>query len=165
MEGAKSDEAQVTSGVTQGTVLSPLLFLAFINDLPSVVDSQAKWFADDSLLFRPIDSLHDSNKLKEDLSALDKWESDWQISFHPQKCTTIRVTRKKRPLKLETSYQLHGHTLEVVDGGKYLGIHISNDLSSREHIRQTTAKATRYLGFLRRNLHSCPQNVRAQAYT
>ena len=87
------------------------------------------------------------------------------MSFHPQKCTctTIRVTRKKRPL--ETSYQLHGHTLEVVDGGKYLGIHISYDLSWREHIRQTTAKATRSLGFLRRNLHSCTQNVRTQAYT
>ena len=64
VEGAKSDEAQVTSGVPQGTVLGPLLFLAFINDLPSVVDSQAKLFADDCLLFRPIDSLHDSNKLQ-----------------------------------------------------------------------------------------------------
>ena len=76
VEGAKSDEAQVTSGVPQGTVLGPLLFLAFINDLPSVVDSQAKLFADDCLLFRPIDSLHDSNKLQEDLTALEKWESD-----------------------------------------------------------------------------------------
>ena len=85
------------------------------------------------------------------------------MSFHPQKYTTIRVTRKKRPL--ETSYQLRGNTLEVVDGGKYLGIHISNDLSWREHIRQTTTKATRSLGFLGHNLHSYPQNVRAQAYT
>ena len=157
VEGAKSDEAQVTSGVPQGTVLGPLLFLAFINDLPSVVDSQAKLFADDCLLFRPIDSLHDLNKLQEDLTALEKWESDWQMSFHPEKCTTIRITRKKRPF--ETKYHLHGHTLEVVEGGKYLGVHISNDLSWREHIRQTTAKATRSLGFLRRNLHSCPQNV------
>ena len=98
VEGAKSDEAEVTSGVPQGTVLGPLLFLAFINDLPSVVDSQARLFADDCLLFRQIDSLHDSNKLQEDLSALEKWESDWQMSFHPQKCTTIRVTRKKWPL-------------------------------------------------------------------
>ena len=83
--------------------------------------------------------------------------------FTPRKCTTIRVTRKKWPLN--TTYQLHGHTLEVVDGGKYLGIYISNDLSWREHVRHTTAKATKSLGFLRRNLHSCPQNVRAQAYT
>ena len=127
------------------------------------MDSQAKLFADDCLLFRQIDSLHDSNKLQEDLSALEKWESDWQMSFRPKKCTTIRVTRKKWPLN--TKYQLHGYTLEVVDGGKYLGIHISNDLSWREHVRQTTAKATKSLGFLRRNMHSCPQNVRAQAYT
>ena len=147
---------------TPGHCPGPLLFLAFTNDLPSVVDSQARLFADDCLLFRQIDSLHDSNRLQEDLSALEKWESDWQMSLHPQKCTTIRVTSKKR--SLNTNYQLHGHTLEVVEGGKYLGIHISSDLSWREHVRQTTAKATKSLGFLRRNLHSCPQNVRAQAY-
>ena len=64
VEGAKSVEAQMTFGVPKGTVLSHLLFLAFINDLPSVVDSQAKVFTDDCLLFRPMDSLHDSNKLQ-----------------------------------------------------------------------------------------------------
>ena len=85
------------------------------------------------------------------------------MSFHPKKCTTIRVTRTKWPLN--TKYQLHGLTLEEVQGVKYLGIRISSDLSWREHVRQTTAKATKSLVFLRRNLHSCPQNVRAQAYT
>ena len=83
--------------------------------------------------------------------------------FTPRNAPPFGVTRKKWPLN--TKYQLHGHTLEVVEGSKYLGIHISSDLSWREHIRQTTAKATKSLGFLRRNLHSCPQNVRAQVYT
>ena len=64
-------------------------------------------------------------------------------------------------LSLNNKYQLDGHTLEVVEGGKYLGIHISSDLSWREHVRQTTAKATN----LRRNLQSFQQNARAQAYT
>ena len=139
----------------------PLLFIAFINDLQSVVNTQAYLFADDRLLLRPIDSLHDSNKLQEDLSALEKWESESQMSFDPHKCATIRVARKKIPL--ETRYQLPDHTLEVVDGGKYLRTHISNDLSWQEHIRQT--KATISLGFPRCYLHSCLQNVRAQAYT
>ena len=67
---AKSSEAKVTYGVPLGTVLGPFLFLAFINDLPSALDSQAKQFADDCLLFRQIESLHDSNKLQEDLRRL-----------------------------------------------------------------------------------------------
>ena len=85
------------------------------------------------------------------------------MSFHPQKCTPVWVIRKKWPLN--TTYLLHGNTLEVVEGGKYLGIHISRVKAWPEHVRHTPAKTTKSLGFLQRNLHSCPQNVRAQAYT
>jgi hypothetical protein len=97
------------------------------------------------------------------VTATFSWEKDWQMAFHPEKCTTIHITKKKRPVKVD--YLLHGHTLENVPGGKYLGVYISQDLSWREHINQTTAKAYRSVGFLRRNLRSCPQDVKAQAYT
>ena len=82
--------------------------------------------------------------------------------FHPEKCTTIHIIRKRKPAKAD--YQLHGHTLESVPGGKYLGVYISDDLSWRDHINQTAAKAHRSVGFLRRNLRSCPRDVKAQAY-
>ena len=75
LEGTKSTEADVLSGVPQGTVLGPLLFLAFINDLPeSTKHSDARLFADDCLLYRHVTSSQDSALLQEDLSALEKWE-------------------------------------------------------------------------------------------
>ena len=163
VEGTMSDEAEVVSGVPQGTVMGPLLFLVFINDLPESVNSSVKLFADDCLLYRPIRSTSDSTKLQDDLDKLEKWENDWKMAFHPQKCTTIHISKKRKPTICD--YHLHGHTLESVPGGKYLGLYISKDLSWREHINQTTAKASRSVGFLRRNLRSCPQEVKSQAYT
>ncbi|KAK3087936.1 hypothetical protein FSP39_012625 [Pinctada imbricata] len=163
VEGERSEEAEVDSGVPQGTVLGPLLFLAFINDLPEVVDSPVRLFADDCLIYRTITSKGDSEILQKDLAVLQQWEVDWQMMFHPEKCTTINITKKRSPI--HTGYRLHGHTLESVPGGKYLGVYISKDLSWNSHIQQTAAKATRSVGFLRRNLRGCPSDVKAQADT
>jgi hypothetical protein len=93
-EGVISEEAEVDSGVPQGTVMGPLLFLAFINDLPDVVSSPVKLFADDCLIFRTIKSVGDTTIFQQDLSALESWEKDWQMTFHPEKCTTIHITKK-----------------------------------------------------------------------
>ena len=85
------------------------------------------------------------------------------MMFHPEKCTTS--TFPWRETQIHTGYKLHSHTLESVPGSKYLGVHVSKDLSWNDHIQQTSAKASRSVGFLRRNLRGCPQDVKAQAYT
>ena len=104
LEGTKSSEADVLSGVHQGTVLAPLLFWAFINHLPDVTKhSDDRLFADDCLLYRHISSIQDSALLQQDLSALEKWETTWQIQFHPQKCTVIRINPNRRGL-INTRY-------------------------------------------------------------
>jgi drug/metabolite transporter superfamily protein YnfA len=130
--------------------MGPLLFLAFINDLPDAVSSPVKLFADDCLIFRLIKSVGNTTILQQDIFALESWERDWQMTFHPKKCTTIHITKKKRPVKVD--YLLHSHTLESIPGGKYLGVYISQDVSWCHHINQTTAKAYRSVGFLRCNL-------------
>ena len=101
--------------------------------------------------------------LQQDLAALQKWEENLQMMFHPEKCTTIHISKKRMPVR--TGYQFLGHTLESVPGGKYLGVHISKDLFWSSHIQQTTAKVSRSVGFLRRNLRGFPNDVQAQAYT
>ena len=96
--GFSSEPAQVTSGVPQGSVIGPLLFLLFINDLPEYVSSgcTVRLFADDCMLYRKINSAADSLLLQEDLDALQVWENDWLMEFNPQKCQVLRVTIKQK---------------------------------------------------------------------
>ena len=84
LEGHKSTTADVLSGVPQGTVLGPLLFLLFINDLPESTESDARLFADDCLLFRPIRNNRDTQILQNDLNSMEEWENRWQMAFHPE---------------------------------------------------------------------------------
>ena len=163
LENHKLDPLDVVSGVPQGTVMGPLLFLVYINDLPEATSSSARPFADDCLLFRRIKKIQDAVDLQNDLSSLEEWERKWQMCFHPEKCIVIRVPGKRQ--FHQTSYTLHEHTLDVVDSGKYLGVTINKDLTWTKHINQTIGKASKTLGFLRRNLGRCTTKTKATAYT
>ena len=166
LEGTQSIRADVLSGVPQGTVLGPLLFLAYINDLPdSLRSSDARLFADDSLLYRTVNGAKDNSLLQEDLAALEEWERIWQMSFNPSMCSVIRVTAGKRKKVFQSSYRLHGQELEVVDSSKYLGVKVTNDLTWSSHIADVAGKANRSLGFLRRNFKQCTKDVKAATYT
>ena len=83
------DSVTVDSGVPQGTVLGPLLFLCHINNLPDCVKSQVRLFADDCLLYRTINSQSDHLTFQKDLEALEKWASDWGMRFNAKKCYLI----------------------------------------------------------------------------
>ena len=84
------------------------------------------------------------------------------MSFNPSKCEVIRVTKKRNPIR--TNYNIHGQDLNFVKDGKYLGVHISENLSWNAHIAATAKKASNSLAFLRRNLTSCPPDIKAQSY-
>ena len=82
LKGSFSATSPVTSGVPQCSVLGPLLFIAYINDLPFKVQSTTRLFADDCLLYRTIRSPDDSRQLQHDLDSLQSWENDWQMAFN-----------------------------------------------------------------------------------
>ena len=82
VDGSHSEWVHVDSGDTQGTVLRPLLFLLFINDLPCNITSSVRLFADDCILYRTVEKLDDSEKLQQDLDTLCKWEKTWQMEFN-----------------------------------------------------------------------------------
>ena len=147
----------------QGTVLGPLLFLTYINDLPSEVSSQVRLFADDCLLYRPIRSRADQEQLQRDLSALQAWADKWGMNFNPSKCFILRVNRPKSK-GLPFDYGLKGVTLERVQSTPYLGVRLSETLEWESHINTITAKANSTLGFLRRNLKVCPLKLKETAY-
>ena len=163
VDGAKSEKAPVLSGVPQGTVLGPLLFLLFINDLPASVNSKTRLFADYCIIYRKINSTKDCQQLQHDLQRLAEWEATWGMAFHPDKCNVLRVTKKKRPVNY--SYTLKGHHLEEVTTARYLGVDLSNNLVWKDHIDRKVKKANCTLGFLRRNLRISNTDMKAAAYS
>ena len=96
VNGAKSDYKYVKSDVPQGSVLGPFLFLLYINDLPFRVSSPSRLFADDSIRYRFIACAQDQTVLQQDIKHLEKWESEWDMSFHPDKCGHLLLTRSQK---------------------------------------------------------------------
>ena len=164
MDGVRSEEEDVLSGVPQGTVLGPLLFLLHINDMPESLDpeTRCRLFADDSLIYRVIRSIQDQIQLPVDLQKLEQWAADWGMSFNASKCHIMSIHRSKTGLS--HMYQLCGTFLSHVTQEKYLGVLISNDLSWTPHISNVTTRASQKLGFLKRNLKGSPADLKRLAY-
>ena len=120
LSGERSPYITIESGVPQGSVLGPALFLYYINDMPEGIKSTVRLFADDTIAYLTIASDKDSSDLQEDLDRLARWETVWKMSFHPQKCNVLTHNRKTTPIK--TTFKLHDHTLTPVTDAKYLGI-------------------------------------------
>ena len=162
IEGVSSDKVPVISGVPQGSVLGPCLFLYYINDIAEQLTSTTRLFADDTMIYMTVKNGKDAKLLQEDLNKLTDWESNWMMQFHPDKCEVISITRKHKPTI--HNYTMHGHQLQHVDSVKYLGLTVSADLRWNKHVDRVVAKANSTLGFLRRNLHIKNPTVKAQAY-
>ena len=105
------------SGVSQGTVLCPLLFSLYINDISTNIDLEIRLFADDYICYHEIRDTDDSSKLQKDIDRLGCWASKWGMRFQPVKCNIMQITRKITN-KIEASYTLEGTVLENVDSIK-----------------------------------------------
>ena len=151
------------SGVPQGPVLGPVLFSLYINDITTDIDSEIRLFADDCVCYREIKSTEDTVKLQEDIDRIDCWARKWGMTFQPVKCNIMQNTRK-RIKKINASYNLKGTALDNVENIKYLGGTITNDLKWNTQVSNMCTKVNRTLGFLRRNLSACPQDVKESAY-
>ncbi len=150
------------SGVPQGTVLGPLLFLIHINDIPTGISSNLRLFADDCLLYKQIESPEDQLVMQRDLNMLEEWSLKWGMRFNARKCYIMRIARSRQPLT--GMYQLCGHVLEEIADAKYLGVTISNDLRWEQHILAISQRASNTLSFLQRNLQCCPKKLKETAY-
>ena len=143
--------AEVCSGVPQGSVLGPILFVLHINDLPDKVSSFIKLFAEDTKIYRPILNSSDIANIQKDIDEMVQWSKDWLLQYHPQKCSKLRLG----PEQPGTTYHMadeHGTVTEIKESKseKDLGVHIDNHLSFDDHIRLTVSKANKQLGLIRR---------------
>ena len=157
VNGTGSSWARVRSGVPQGSVLGPLLFIIFINDMPETTSSTIKLFADDAKVYHKIHTHEDCHQIQSDLSNLLTWSNKWLMRFHPQKCTVLRLGRD--PLLFD--YSLDGTSLKVKASEKDLGVTIDNKLKFDIHIANITNKANKMTGLLWRTF----EYIDAQMFT
>ena len=106
----------------------------------------------------------DCQILQDDLNSLSKWETDWQMKFNVAKCHSMRVTRHLPDKQILFDYTLHQQKLEQVQSAKYLGLTITDNLDWGQHVSEISCKATKTMGFLRRNLALAPRHTKEVAY-
>ena len=135
LEGVYSNWLPVTSGVPQGSILGPLLFLVFVNNMPDYVcsDSKLALFADHSKLYRILESPRSQSLLQQDLDGLYRWSLDSNMTFNVSKCKALHMSKKKSP-SVYLPYRLGSDNLECASLITDLGISISCDLQWKYHI-------------------------------
>jgi len=163
LNGYSSESVTVTSGVPQGTVLGPLLFLCFVNDIPGLVSSTVRLYADDVLLYTVINSIEDCVRLQRDLNELFKWAEIWKMSFNVTKCHFVRFTNKRHVIK--HIYHINNHELKESDVMKYLGVIVDNKLTWSAHTDYTISKANGTLRILARNFKNCSIDIKLKCYS
>lgn len=162
IDGVCSSYMFVQSGVPQGSVLGPLFFLVFINDIVSVVPVKIKLFADDCIIYQEIKNSNDQSQLNFSLAQIENWCSTWQMKINRKKTVTMTVTRKRKPLLFP--YSVNGHPLSSVKSCKYLGVILTSDLRWNEHVSYITKKAMQKLGYMRRTLRNSTQEIKLLAF-
>lgn len=162
MNGKESGFVEVTSGVPQGSVLGPLLFLLYINDISEGVSSCMRMFADDCIIYREITAENDVLQIQSDLDKIQAWCEKWEMKLNLDKTVCMKFTRKK--ITRHLSYTIKNATLSPVTEYKYLGVYFTPSLCWHRQVDYTVAKASRALGFLRRNTCDFPQAVKALLY-
>ena len=133
--GATSDTLPISSGVPQGSILGPALFLLYVNDLPdSVNNSQIAMLADHTKLYSTIKCEDDATLLQSDLQSLEQWSVTSGLSFNETKCKQQRVTRKIKPISF--TFTLNEHQLQTTDTERDLGVCVSSDLTWKVQVHQ-----------------------------
>ena len=146
LRGTTSDWVEVLSGVPQGSVLGPVLFLIYVNDIVLNIDSSIKLFADDAKLFRPMGSSSDARALQSDLKKLEEWSKKWLLKFNQSKCSVIHFGHSNP----RHTYSLNGNNLAVSSEERDLGVIVSESFKFGNHVAKIAAKANSIVGRINR---------------
>ena len=148
VDGDVSNWKSVLSGVSQGSVLGPILFLIYINDLDDSITSNVLKFADDTKLFRKVNTDGDKQHLQNDLDRLVKWSKKWQMLFNFGKCKCLHTGHRN----LNVNYKMGDTVLGTTVKEKDLGVTISADMKVSEQCGIAASKGNQILGLIRRNI-------------
>ena len=135
------------SGVPQGSVLGPILFLFYINDLVDGLECPILLFADDAKIFKLIRTPEDVRALQRDMLKVQEWSNKWLLVFNDEKCSTMHIEYNNQ----KADYTLNGKPLKKTEVEKDLGVLISNDLKPSKHFAEVAARANNIVGLIKRN--------------
>jgi len=147
INGVSSEWKSVTSGVPQGSVLGPLLFIIYINDLENGLLSKVSKYADDTKLCARATSEQDRIQLQQDIDKLVEWSNKWQMEFNVEKCTVMHVGHRNRM----HNYTMGAVNIETTQEEKDLGVYIKNDLKQEKQSKHSIKKANMVLSLISRN--------------
>ena len=159
IDGCKSSNKPVLSGVPQGSILGPILFVLFINDLPLGLSegTNIALYADDTKIWRPITCENDHSILQTDIDYLNEWATQNKMKFHPKKCKVVSICNRPSPLWMLPfivfHYSLGQSILEFADCEKDLGVHVNPKFNFNDHCEQLISKASQQFGIVRRTCH------------
>ena len=172
INGVLSSSQRTRSGIPQGSVLGPLLFVLFINDLPDKLLSQAYLFADDTKLFKihtPGIVPPEQDELDVDLQKLDQWSKDWLLKFNTQKCKQLMIHKPRQESYAKTRYLNNSQEIQTplqrVYQEKDLGVTIDCHLNFQIQISNMVSKASRNMGLIRRTIDHLDRDTFVPLYT
>ena len=143
INNSSSNNVKVTSGVPQGSVLGPTLFIYFINDLPSVVNNcNVKVFADDTKVYKSIENEHDVECLQNAIDSMFEWTQKWLLKFNKDKCKILHLGKNNQKHQYTIGNTEDKTLLDETDLEKDLGVFIDPNLDFKKHIKNTVKKAS-----------------------
>ncbi|BHF81444.1 hypothetical protein SprV_0702457400 [Sparganum proliferum] len=160
--GQQSTEVAVESGVPQGSVLGPTLFIIYVNDCVSELDCGVGMFADDIKLWSVIRTADDEEHLQANLNRLQQWSKDWLLPFNEKKCNILRVGRARSPNHM--AYCLNGIPLQEVDSQKDLGVWITTSLKPSLHCTKIAKSAMSVLYLVKRTFSAFDEDCFAKVF-
>ena len=146
LNGVTSNWIDVKSGVPQGSVLGPMLFLIYVNDIDDGLTCKVSKFADDTKIASKVTAILDEEALQSYLDRLARWANQWQMKFNVDKCKVLHIGKNNNRVR----YVMNGQQLSAVSKEKDLGITISSDLKPGQHCSEVVKTANKLVGFIGR---------------
>ena len=160
IRGKYSKWSRVWSGVPQGSVLGPLLFVVFINDIDSGIVSKISKFADDTKMGCGVDTEEEADVLRRDIGRLQRWAGEWQMMFNTEKCSVMHMGKNNK----EFQYEMGGILLRNSEEERDLGVIVNSSTKPARQCAEAAKKANKVLGMIKRTIISREKGIMLELY-